>query len=389
MAGPSDPYARLAPGVCLRRLEEPSLYDARSDELYELNDDGLDALARCRGDLRLSALGLEPEFQAYCLEEGLIELSDEPRPRPLPVPEAPRPSLRYLELQVTWRCNLSCGHCYLGPARGVDLPVRTAAAMARELEAMAGLRLLVSGGEPLMHPAWDEINAALAARDLRVVLLSNGLLLDGPRLAGLNCAEVQISLDGMAAGHELLRGPGTWERAVAAARRVRDAGLELSIATMAHAGNLAEMEALAGLVEELGAREWGIDAPCLAGRLGQRPELALSPAQAAAAMSRAFGGAYHGGSGGMACGLHLCTVGADGAVAQCGFYHDTPLGRAEEGLRACWSRRRPLPLAQVPACAACPAAEDCGGGCRFRAPAPDRPDPVMCALYGLTPESKE
>lgn len=389
MAAPADGYARLAPGVCLRRLESPCLFDARTDELYELNDDGLNALARCRGDLRLPALGLEPEFQAYCLEEGLIELLPEPAPRPLPVPESPRPSLRYLELQVTWRCNLACGHCYLGPARGVDLPVRTAASLARELEAMGGLRLLVSGGEPLMHPAWDEINAALAALDLRVVLLSNGLLLDGPRLAALNCREVQISLDGMKAGHEMLRGPGSWEPALAAARRVREAGLDLSIATMAHAGNLAELEAMAGLVEELGAREWGIDAPCIAGRLNERPELALSPVQAAAAMSHAFGGSFHGGSGGMACGLHLCTVSADGVIAQCGFYHDRPLGRAGDGLWNCWARRRPMSLKQVPVCAACPAAEDCGGGCRFRAPAPDLPDLVMCALYGIEPASKE
>jgi MoaA/NifB/PqqE/SkfB family radical SAM enzyme len=41
------------------------------------------------------------------------------------------PSLRYLELQVTWRCNLACAHCYLGPARGVDLPVPLIAALAR------------------------------------------------------------------------------------------------------------------------------------------------------------------------------------------------------------------------------------------------------------------
>ncbi|MBI5523748.1 MAG: radical SAM protein [Desulfarculus sp.] len=383
MAGPQ--YVSLAGHVCLRLLETPCLYDRNNDDLYELNDEGLTALKLCRGHLTLEQVGLESEFQQFCLAEGLLVLHDQPRPRPLALGPGPLPSLRYLELQITWRCNLACRHCYLGPARGVDMPVARVAALLREFEAMNGLRVLISGGEPLMHPAWPEINALLSAAGMRRVLLSNGLLLDEKRLAGLNCDEVQISLDGLAPGHEMLRGPGSFAPALEAARRVRAAGLGLSIATMAHAGNLAEMEGLAELVQDLGAREWGIDAPCLAGRLSQHPELAVTPREAAQAMAYAFGGSYHGSGTGpegqaLACGLHLATVAADGRVAQCGFYLDDPLGRAEEGLWTCWQRRRPLELARVQGCRDCQVALDCGGGCRFRAPAPDRPDPVLCAL---------
>ncbi len=390
----ANQYLRLADHVCLRRLEEPCLYDRRADELYELSPEAWEALANCRGQISLAQAGLDPEFQEYCLAEGLLELSPEPRPRPLPLGPGPSPSLRYLELQVTWRCNLACAHCYLGPARGVDLPVPAIAAVLREFEALNGLRLLISGGEPLLHPHWPQINALLAALPVRRVLLSNGLLLDQERLAELHCDEVQISLDGLQAGHEALRGPGSFARAVEAARRVRAAGLDLSLATMVHAANLEEFDGLAELVSELGAREWGIDAPCPAGRLGANPALAVSPAQAAGCMAHAFGGAYHGSGQGpqgqaMACGLHLCTVAADGRVAQCGFYLDDALGRLEEGLWTCWQRRTPRELAAVAGCRSCPAAADCGGGCRFRAPAPDRPDPVMCALMEQTPDLED
>lgn len=376
-------YVRLADHVSLRLLEEPCLYDRRNDELYELNKDALEGLQRCRGDLTLEQAELEPEFAKFCLEEGILELSVQPRPRPLPVCQGPLPSLRYLEVQVTWRCNLACAHCYLGKARPVDMKVTDFAALVRELEAMGGLRLLISGGEPLMHPRWNEINSVLAALPVRRVLLSNGHMLDEKTLGRLNCDEVQISLDGMKQGHESLRGAGSFEQAVEAARKVVASGRKLSIATMAHAGNLHEMPGLAELVQELGVEEWGVDAPCIAGRLTQGPEMAVSPKQAAQAMENAFGGAYHGGSGGMACGLHLCTVGADGKIAQCGFYFDSALGNMDEGLWTCWARRKPMTLSQVPVCAACQAAEDCGGGCRFRAPALDQPDPVMCALFGV------
>ncbi len=377
-------FIRLASHVSLRLLEEPCLYDRRADELYELNHEALEGLKRCRGDLTLSQAELEPEFARFCLAEGILELFDQPMPRPLPTCQGPLPSLRYLEAQITWRCNLACTHCYLGKARPVDMQVADFAALVREFEAMGGLRLLISGGEPLMHPRWDEINAVLADLPVRRVLLSNGLLLDPKRMARLNCDEVQISLDGLQAGHESLRGPGSFIKAVETARLVVDSGLKLSIATMAHAHNQEEMAGLAKLVEELGAQEWSVDAPCIAGRLAEESSsLAITPQLAARAMEYAFGGTYHGGSGSMACGLHLCTVGADGKVAQCGFFFDQSLGMMREGLWSCWARREPLALNQVPACATCQAAQDCGGGCRFRAPALDRPDPVMCALYGM------
>jgi radical SAM protein with 4Fe4S-binding SPASM domain len=382
-------YVRLAEHVCLRNLEEPYLYDRRADELYELNRDALEGLKRCRGHLTLEQAGLEPEFARYCLGEGLLELYDHPRPMPLALGPAPSPSLRYLELQLTWRCNLACAHCYLGPARGVDLPVERVAAILREFEAMGGLRVMLSGGEPLLHPQWPEINALLAALPVRRVLLSNGHLLTDALLAGLNCDEVQISLDGMQAGHDRLRGPGSHQRALAAARAVVESGRDLSVATMVHAGNLDEFEELEDLVRGLGAGEWGIDAPSLTGRLARHPELAVTPEQAAAAMGRAYGGAFHGGGGGMACGLHLATVAADGKVAQCGFYLESPLGRAEEGLWTCWAGRRPLALGQLDGCRDCPAAEDCGGGCRFRASDPLGPDLVMCAAFGMKPSQAQ
>jgi radical SAM protein with 4Fe4S-binding SPASM domain len=380
----ADPthYVSLAGHVSLRLLETPCLYDRKNDELYELNQKGFKALQKCRGHLRLEEAGLEKEFLRTCLKEGLLTLSPSPRPMPLVLGPSPKPSLRYLELQITWRCNLACRHCYLGPARPVDLPVPVIAAILREFREMGGLRVMISGGEPLLHPHWPEINALLAAAHLRRVLLTNGVALTAKKTGGLFVDEVQISLDGLKAGHDLLRGPGSFKKALKAAREVKKRGLDLSIATMAHAGNLAELDKMAELVRDLGVREWGIDAPCPSGRLRKNAKLAVSPQKAAAAMTHSFGGAYHGGSGGMACGAHLCTVAADGKVAQCGFYLNDPLGRAAEGLWMCWSRRKPLKLREIAGCAECSFVKECAGGCRFRAPDGRQPDPVMCALFG-------
>jgi radical SAM protein with 4Fe4S-binding SPASM domain len=290
---------------------------------------------------------------------------------------------------LTRRCNLRCAHCYLGEAENQDLAPELAVAVATEFEAVQGLRLLLSGGEPLLYPHWDRLAPALAGRGYRVVLLTNGQALDRERLLALPVDEVQLSLDGLGAGHEALRGKGTFTRALAAARLVRELGRDLSVATMIHTGNIDEMEGLEELVRELGAREWSLDVPAEAGRWARESGPRAAPlAQAAAAMARGFGGSYHGSSEGFACGRHLAAVLPDGWLAPCGFYGDDRLGRVEDGLDAAWARKQHRPLVGIAGCAACGAAADCAGGCRFRAETMGSggPDPVMCAVHLDCPE---
>ena len=372
-------FVGLAPTVVFRGLETPHLFDRRRDELYELDAEGLAFLNEVDGTRRVKEIR-NRKLLAFCRREDLLAFSAQPQPRPLGRGQAPRPSLRYLEILLTRRCNLACRHCYLGHAKPADLDHDLLYSVLDELDAMQGLRVLLSGGEPLLFPGFAELNERLPDYGFRSVLLSNGLLLE-PKLARrLRVQEVQISLDGMPAGHEALRGRGSFAPAVRAARAVVEAGLDLSIATMAHRANLEEFADLEALVRGLGAREWSIDVPIPAGRLGSRSRLRVTPAEGAAAMARGFGGSYHGPSEGFACGRHLATVMPDGAVAQCGFYADRPLGHLSEGLGVCWSRREHWPVSALE-CGGCEFREECGGGCRYRAGGRGK-DPVMCAVYG-------
>ncbi len=371
-------FVSLAPGVVLKRLEVPHVYHLGRDDLYEINDQAVEFLTACDGGRRVADLRPDPEFLDFCLDEGLLELTDGPRPtRVLIGGRSPRPSLRYLEVQITRRCNLSCPHCYLGPARALDLPPELFGAITADFVSISGLRIMISGGEPLSHPRFGEINDRLAGTPLRRVLLTNGTLLDAALARRLEFHEVQISLDGLEAGHDALRGPGSFQRALAGLRAAREAGLAVSVATMVHPANLTEFEGLARLMDDLGVIEWGIDAPCLSGP--EAENLAVSPAEAARAMAHGFGGGFHGTDGeGYTCGRHLATVTPEGMLAPCGFYE--PLGRVEDGLARVWSRRQWLRLDELD-CAGCPHLEVCGGGCRFRAEYPFGRDPVMCALY--------
>lgn len=381
-----EAYLRLHPQVALKRLEQPCLYHCGSDELYELDETALTFLARCNGARRGGELTTDGAFVSYCLDEGLLEALPHPDPAPLSITisSCQTPSLRYLELQLTHRCNLRCRHCYLGPPRPEELALADALAITREFAAHGGLRLLISGGEPLLYPALREFIEETRGLKLRRVLLTNGILLAAATMRWLQVEEVQVSLDGWRRGHDWLRGEGSFDHTRRGLAAVREAGIPLSIATMVHRENIDEFDRLERFTREINAREWGVDLLCPAGSLLDHPQLLVSPAQGVPLLQRAYGGGYHGASDGFACGCHLLTVLPSGQAVKCGFYADESLGDARSGLLACWRRLSHIPLTAL-ACHDCPVLADCAGGCRFRAGAPLAPDPVMCALHGVSP----
>jgi radical SAM protein with 4Fe4S-binding SPASM domain len=351
----------------LRWLEMPCVYDRVNDELYELDERAFEFLRECASARGGDPRAADRDFLDYCLGEGLLT-GELPRHAVPPLIKSPEPSLRYLELQITNRCNLKCRHCYLGKTRGRELTAGQIRTALVQFEEMQGLRLLISGGEPLMHSGFDEIVAQLPAYRFRKVLFTNGLLLDRTRIDSLNVDEIQFSVDGLEEGHEILRGRGTYRMVMRSLEDALSAGVAVSVATMVHRGNMSDFNEMELLFRGLGIRDWTVDVPCVSGNLSDNPLLQVSSDVAGPFLRYGFGEGLHGGGEGYACGLHLMAVLADGKAAKCSFFAPSPVGSLHEGLRACWARVRPMPLSQL-RCAdvSCPALDSCRGGCRYRA----------------------
>jgi radical SAM protein with 4Fe4S-binding SPASM domain len=397
-------FLKLSPYCSLKILEKPYLYDIKNDELYELDECAEDFIKKCNGITPINPPtqaslecptpfvkggqgGLsEEEFINFCLKENLLEISDKPKSIiqnsqfTIHNYNSPIPSLRYLELQLTGRCNLSCKHCYLGKPRDMELNLNSVKGILKDFEDMQGLRLLISGGEPLLYSYFWKFNEMLPDYNFRKVLLTNGWFLKKEEVSRLNVHEVQVSLDGLKKGHDMLRGNGSFKKAVTAMNLVKDTGIDLSVATMVHPYNINDFMAMADMLENYNLREWGIDIPLVAGNLKIEKDFVISPEKGAEYLKFAFGGSYHGGSEGYACGRHICTIMPSGKVCKCGFYEDQPLGNIEEGLRICWERNYHIPLKEL-LCYDCSHIEECQGGCRFRAETSTSPDPIMCAFY--------
>lgn len=360
-----DKFLALASHAVLKNLELPCIYDIRNDDLFEISQEAFSfLLAIGRGQSPPIRSG-DKEFIEYCLKEKLMTYSATPVTRSTSTSRSPLPSLRYLELQITDRCNLLCRHCYLGNSRHQDLSVEQILRVFHEFEEIQGLRLLLSGGEPLRHPRFWEINEALGDYAFRSVLLSNGTLLTKEAARRLRVHEVQLSIDGMKEGHDALRGPGTFEKVLRAMDHLREIGLRVSVATMIHRKNLHEFGELASLFESRQIEEWNVDVPCVEGRLRENDDLWVEPAVAGRYLNYGYGGGFHGSENNSTCGAHLCAIMANSDVCKCGLFSHEPVGSTEEGLRTCWERIPRVPLSDLKC--DCHEIGACRGGCRYRA----------------------
>ena len=167
--------------------------------------------------------------------------------------------LRLLILAVADRCDQRCLHCqiWMGPRNG-----RTSLTLSERLvvvdEALAaGCReALLTGGEPLLSSDLWPIAERLRAGGVRLMLATNGMLLDAhaAKVTAL-FHEVYVSLDGASPlTHDGLRGVPALERVragVAALKRCSDSMKIIARSTL-HAGNLAEIEAIAVVARGMG-----------------------------------------------------------------------------------------------------------------------------------------
>ncbi|HMK56592.1 MAG TPA: radical SAM protein [Dissulfurispiraceae bacterium] len=351
----------------LRRLECPSVYCPATDELYELDETGFDFLMRCALRQGCESSGGAADFIDFCVSEGILTVDRVSADRP-PISQSPIPSLRYLELQITDRCNLRCRHCYLGESGNRELSMIQLKAVLDEFEAMQGLRLLITGGEPLMYSQFSGLNRMLTAYSFRKILFTNGLLLNEKLLEHLNFEEIQISVDGLEHGHDAIRGKGTFRKVMRNIEAAVGAGYAVSISTMIHNENLTEFEGMETLFKGLGVRDWTVDVPCSEGSLKDNDVLGVPPEIGGKLLRFGFGEGLHEGAGGYGCGLHLAAVLADGKICKCAFYARQPAGNINDGLAGAWAKIRPVRLGELE-CArvACEAIDECRGGCRYRA----------------------
>jgi radical SAM protein with 4Fe4S-binding SPASM domain len=156
---------------------------------------------------------------------------------------------------VTSRCNLRCAYCFeAGATRAsLDPTLEEVLQTIHQLEELGVPEILLEGGEIFTLPFADELVAHLAACRIRPHIITNGTLVTDKRAAALaaQAMSVGVSLDGPTEQHNRLRGRGVFGAAVAAIRRLVDAGVETYVNCTMTRDNIDDVPALAKLCDEL------------------------------------------------------------------------------------------------------------------------------------------
>lgn len=171
--------------------------------------------------------------------------------------------------EVTRACQLACDHCR-ADAQPDRHPAELTTAEGKELlDGIANFGspvpiVVFSGGDPLERPDLFELLDHAASLDLRTgvtpaptTALTESVL---DRFVDANVHRVALSLDGATADrHDDFRGEaGSFETIRRAAEYADEIGLSLQINTTVTATTVADLPAIANLVEDYGAVTWEV-----------------------------------------------------------------------------------------------------------------------------------
>jgi AdoMet-dependent heme synthase len=161
-------------------------------------------------------------------------------------------------LDVTYRCNERCIHCYLDHDDQGEMTTSEIFDLLAQLADAGVFFLSLSGGEVFMRQ--DFLAIVERARQLlfSVKIKTNGVMIrekEAARLLALGIDQIQISLySHQRAVHDrITKLPGSFEKTISAIRFLKSQGLKVVIANVLMTGNFDDQPEVMRLASELGA----------------------------------------------------------------------------------------------------------------------------------------
>jgi len=172
------------------------------------------------------------------------------------------PPPRLIFWETTAGCNLNCIHCrritLADQLMPQDLRTDEAFQLIDEIAAFAHPIFVLSGGEPLFRPDIFDIARHATDAGLIVALATNGTLIDADvarKIRESGVQRVSISFDGAdAPTHDIFRGQGAFDRAIAGAGYLAEAGVPFQINTTVAKHNVHQMPETLQLAQKTGAQ---------------------------------------------------------------------------------------------------------------------------------------
>ena len=169
--------------------------------------------------------------------------------------------------EVTQACDLACAHCRASavPCRNPDeLTTEEGFRLLSEVRSFGEPLMIFTGGDPLKRPDIFELLSESVRLGLRTTITPSATpLLSREAIAAIQrtgVSRMAVSLDGAdEISHDGFRGVhGSFHRTLAALKEARNLGLETQVNTTVTRRNLGQLEKIARLVAENGAKLWSV-----------------------------------------------------------------------------------------------------------------------------------
>jgi radical SAM protein with 4Fe4S-binding SPASM domain len=185
-----------------------------------------------------------------------------------------------VQLDLTYRCNERCVHCYLDHEDHGEMTTAEVKDVLDQLAEAGTFFLTLSGGEIFMRRDLFEIIGYARALTFSVKLKTNAVMVSrakAERIAALGVESVQVSLYSHKpeVHDEITKLPGSFKRTMAGARALKAAGVKVSFANVLMKHNADDYPQVRALCEELDI-EYKADATITPMMDGDRSVLALN-----------------------------------------------------------------------------------------------------------------
>lgn len=169
-----------------------------------------------------------------------------------------------VQLDLTYRCNERCVHCYLDHDDHGEMNTTEILGLLDQLAEAGTFFLTVSGGEIFMRTDLFEILEHARKRDFSIKLKTNAVMIraaKAARLAKLGIESVDISLYSHrpTVHDEITKLPGSFKRTVEGARFLKDAGIKVSLSNVLMSHNADDYRGVQALAAEMGMH-YSVDA---------------------------------------------------------------------------------------------------------------------------------
>ncbi|MEQ1571527.1 MAG: radical SAM protein [Myxococcota bacterium] len=148
-----------------------------------------------------------------------------------------RPREAYAVWEITLKCNLACSHCgsRAGDARVDELSTAEALDLVHQLAEVGISEVTLIGGEAFLRKDWLEIAAEVTRCGMVCSMATGGYGISAAtaeRMAAAGMRGVSVSVDGLEAEHDALRGkPGSFASALRTLGHLKAAGIKRSVNT--------------------------------------------------------------------------------------------------------------------------------------------------------------